>query len=164
MAICVGSKAPDFVLKSMTADGTKDVKLSDNFGKSNTVLLFFPGAFTGPCTTELCGVSGELRNFEESGAVVYGISVDTPFAQDGWAKANDIRVQLLSDFAKNVVADYDLDLPDFAGLGASVSKRAVVIIDKEGIVSYVQVTPTPGDLPDFDEVKATLKSLSKVNA
>ena len=79
MPIAIGSKAPDFTLKTKTADGPKDVKLSDNFGKHQTVLLFFPAAFTGVCTTEMCDMTNGLAEYEKLGATVLGISVDGPF-------------------------------------------------------------------------------------
>ena len=81
MPLAVGAKAPDFTLKTKTADGLKDVKLSDNFGKKNTLLLFFPMAFTGTCTTEMCEVSQGLNAYTDLNADVYGISADNPFAQ-----------------------------------------------------------------------------------
>jgi len=86
MPIKVGSKAPDFTLKSKAASGLVDVKLSDNFGKKNTVLLFFPAAFTGVCTQEMCEISAGLGQYGRLNAAVIGISIDTPFAQEAWAK------------------------------------------------------------------------------
>ena len=82
MPIAVGSKAPDFTLKTKTAEGLKDIKLSDNFGKKQTVLLFFPLAYTSVCTDELCDVSNGLSGYTSLGADVIGISVDSPFAQE----------------------------------------------------------------------------------
>ena len=97
MPIAVGSKAPDFTLKTKTAEGLKDIKLSDNFGKKQTLLLFFPLAYTGTCTQEMCDVSGGLGQYSGLSAEVYGISVDSPFSQEAWAKQNSIKVTLLSD-------------------------------------------------------------------
>lgn len=85
MPIAVGSKAPDFTLKTKAADGLKDVKLSESFGQKQTVLLFFPAAFTGVCTTEMCDQTGGLAEYEKLGAQVYGISVDNAFSQEAWA-------------------------------------------------------------------------------
>ena len=82
MAIKVGSQAPDFTLKSKSASGLVDIKLSNNFGKKNTVLLFFPAAFTSVCTKELCSISGGMNDYAALGAEVIGISIDTPFAQE----------------------------------------------------------------------------------
>ena len=87
MAIPVGSKAPDFTLKSKTAPADVEVKLSNNFGKKNTVLLFFPLAFTGVCTAEMCDLSAGLDAYAGLGADVIAVSVDSPFAQAAWAKA-----------------------------------------------------------------------------
>src|ERR1051325_2135239 len=85
MALAVGTKAPDFSLATKTADGPKQIKLSDNFGKQNTLLLFFPMAFTGTCTQEMCSLSPELPNYTGMNAAVYGISGDNPFPQEAWA-------------------------------------------------------------------------------
>jgi peroxiredoxin len=82
MALAAGSKAPDFTLKTKRGGDPKDVKLSENFGKKKTVLLFFPLAFTGVCTKEMCDVSAGLASYEKLDAAVYGISVDSPFAQE----------------------------------------------------------------------------------
>ena len=86
MAISVGSKAPDFNLKSKQASGIVDVKLSNNFGKKNTVLLFFPLAFTSVCTKEMCDVTAGMNAYVGSNADVIGISVDSPFSQEAWAQ------------------------------------------------------------------------------
>src|SRR5947209_14837128 len=97
MAIPVGSKAPDFSLKSKQASGLVDVKLSNNMGKKNTVLLFFPAAFTSVCTKEMCDISAGLNGYSLLNADVIGISVDTPFAQEAWAQKEKISITLASD-------------------------------------------------------------------
>ena len=158
MPIPIGSKAPDFTLKSKTATGLVDIKLSDNFGKTNTVLLFFPLAFTGVCTTELCETTAHLNDYAELGAEVYGISVDSPFAQEAWAKANNIKVTLASDLNKSVIKAYDVVFPMLAGVG-DTSARAAFVIDKFGVVQYSEQTPTPKDLPNFEAIKAMLAKL-----
>ena len=91
MALAVGTKAPDFTLSTKAADGPKQVKLSDNFGKQNTLLLFFPMAFTGTCTTEMCGVTMDLSAYSSLNATIYGISGDNPFAQEAWAQKEKSR-------------------------------------------------------------------------
>src|SRR5207244_12287577 len=106
MPLAVGTKAPDFMLSTKAADGPKQIKLSDNFGKKNTVLLFFPLAFTGTCTTEMCEVSGGLNAYRDLNAVVYGISGDNPFAQDAWAQNEKISVPLLSYYEHKVANVY----------------------------------------------------------
>src|SRR5665213_1334977 len=100
MPIKVGSKAPDFTLKSKNATGLVDIKLSENFGKKNTVLLFFPAAFTGVCTKEMCDISANIDQYSSLNAAVVAISVDTPFAQEAWAKQDKITLTLASDLNK----------------------------------------------------------------
>ncbi len=156
MAIPVGSKAPDFTLKSKTASGLADVKLSSNFGKKNTVLLFFPLAYTSVCTAEICDVSNGLSSFVD--AEVVAVSVDSPFTQEAWAKANNIKVTLASDLNKTVTKAYDVVFPMLAGVG-DTSARAAFVIDKNGVVQYSEQTPTPKDLPNFEAVKAVLAKL-----
>lgn len=158
MAIATGSKAPDFTLKTKTAEGPKDVKLSDNFGKKNTVILFFPLAFTGVCTQEMCDVSKGLNDYSKLNAQVYGVSVDSPFAQEAWAQKEKITITLLSDLNKKTAADYGVLLPDLIGLG-SVSARAAFVVDKNGVVQYSEQTPTPKDLPNFGAIKAALEKI-----
>lgn len=157
MAIAVGSKAPDFTLKSKNAEGLKDIKLSDNFGKKQTVLLFFPLAFTGVCTQEMCDVSQGINAYKDLDAEVYAISVDSPFSQEAWAQKEKITLPLLSDLNKKTAEAYGTLLPDLIGLG-SVSARAAFVIGKDGLVKYSEQTPTPKDLPNFDAIKAALRA------
>ncbi len=158
MPLKIGTSAPDFTLKTKTAQGLEDVTLSDNFGKKNTVLLFFPLAFTGVCTTEMCDVSGGIAAYEGLNAAVYGISVDSPFAQEAWATKEKITLTLLSDLNKTVIKAYDVVFPNLAGVGDTAA-RAAVVIDKAGNIVHAEQTPTPKDLPDFDAVKAALAKL-----
>jgi peroxiredoxin len=159
MAIPVGSKAPDFTLKSKQASGLVDVKLSNNFGKKNTVLLFFPAAFTGVCTQELCDITGGLNAYSGLNAEVIAISVDTPFAQEAWAQKEKIGVTLASDLNKEVIKKYNVVFPMLAGAGDTAA-RAAFVIDKNGVVQYSEQTPSPKELPNFDQVKATLAKLN----
>lgn len=158
MPIKVGSKAPDFSLKSKNAAGLTDVKLSDNIGKKNTLLLFFPAAFTSVCTEEMCDISAGLSQFSGLNAAVIAISVDTPFAQEAWAKQSKITLTLASDLNKTVTKAYEVLLPNLAGIG-DTSARAAFVIDKQGVVQYAEETPTPKDLPNFAAIKATLSKL-----
>jgi peroxiredoxin len=158
MPLKTGTSAPDFTLKSKTSNGLEEVKLSDNFGMCNTVLLFFPLAFTGVCTAEMCDVSGGIAAYESLNAAVYAISVDSPFAQEAWATKEKITVKLLSDLNKTVTKAYDVVFPNLAGVG-DTSARAAVVIDKSGNIAYIEQTPTPKDLPNFEAVKATLAKL-----
>jgi peroxiredoxin len=153
MPIAVGSKAPDFTLKTKTADGPKDVKLSDNFGQKQTVLLFFPAAFTGVCTQEMCDQTSGLGEYEKVGAQVYAISVDNLPSQEAWAKQHKIGVTLLSDLNKTVTKAYDVVLQGAAG---ETSARAAFVIGKDGVVKYAEQTPTPKELPNFAAIKGAL--------
>ena len=158
MALSVGSKAPDFTLKSKQASGLVDVKLSSNFGNKNTVLLFFPLAFTGVCTKEMCEISAGMNAYKGMNADVIGVSVDSPFAQEAWAQKEKISITLASDLNKTTAKNYETLLDDLIGLG-SVSARAAFVIDKNGVIQYSEQTPTPKDLPNFDAIKAKLASL-----
>jgi peroxiredoxin len=155
MAIPVGTKAPDFTLKSKQASGLVDVKLSSNFGKKNTVLLFFPAAFTGVCTKEMCDISAGLNSYAGLDAEVIAVSVDSPFAQEAWAQKEKIGITLASDLNKEVIKKYDVVFPMLAGAGDTAA-RAAFVIDKHGVVQYSEQTPTPKDLPNFEKVKETL--------
>ena len=158
MAISVGTKAPDFTLKSKNAEGVSDISLSSNIGQKNTVILFFPLAFTGVCTTELCDVTAGLGQYSDLNADVIGISVDSPFAQEAWAQKENIGITLASDLNKKTAADYGVLLDDLLGFGAT-SARAAFVVDKDGVVQYSEQTPTPKDLPNFDAITETLKGL-----
>ncbi len=155
MPIAVGSKAPDFTLKTKTAEGLKDIKLSDNFGKKQTVLLFFPLAYTSVCTDEMCDISNGLSGYTSLGADVIGISVDSPFAQEAWAKSSNIKLTLVSDLNKETTKAYGVLFPGLAGIG-DTSARAAFVIGADGVVSYAEQTATPKDLPNFAAVKAAL--------
>ena len=158
MAIAVGSKAPDFNLKSKTASGLVDVKLSNNFGKKNTVVLFFPLAFTSVCSAEMCDVSSGITAYADLGAEVIAISVDSPFAQEAWAQKEKIVITLASDLNKETTKAYGVTFPMLAGVGDTAA-RAAFVVDKNGVIQYSEQTPTPKDLPNFEAVKATLAKL-----
>lgn len=155
MALSVGTKAPSFTLKSKTADGLVDVSLPA--GK-NTVLLFFPLAFTGVCTQEMCDITAGLSSYGDLNAEVIGISVDSPFAQEAWAQKEKIGITLASDLNKETTKAYDVLFPMLAGIG-DTSARAAFVIDAAGVIQYSEATPTPKDLPNFDAVKAKLAEL-----
>ena len=163
MALSVGTKAPDFILPTKTADGPKQIRLSENFSKGNTVLLFFPMAFTGTCTTEFCGVSMDMSAFGALMATVYGISGDNPFAQEAWAQKEGITVRLLSDYEHHVARAYDVAydsfLPQLNLPMGGVPKRAVFVIDRAGVIQHVECLDDARELPDFDKVKARLAEL-----
>ena len=158
MPIAIGTKAPDFTLKSKTATGLVDVTLSANFGSKNTVLLFFPLAFTSVCTKELCDLTAGLNAYADLGTAVIGVSVDSPFAQDAWAQKEKITITLASDLNKEVIKKYEVVFPLLAGIGDTAA-RAAFVIDKAGVVQYSEQTATPKDLPNFDAIKAVLAKL-----
>ena len=163
MPLAVGTKAPDFTLSTKTGDGPKQIKLSDNFGKKNTVLLFFPMAFTGTCTEEMCSTTKELPSYNGMNAVVYGISGDNPFAQEAWAKKESIDVTLLSDYEHKVAKDYGVVYDSFLpqinlGMGG-VPKRSAFVIDKNGVIQYAESNDDAKLLPNFDKIKGKLQEL-----
>src|ERR1700756_4694210 len=156
MPLSVRTKAPDFTLSTKTADGPKQIKLSDNFGKKNTLLLFFPMAFTGTCTTEMCEVTAGLTGYAGVNAQVYGISGDNPFAQEAWAQKEKIEVTLLSDYEHRIAEEYGVAYDSFLpqinlGMGG-VPKRAAFIIDKNGVIQYAESNDDAKQLPSFDKI------------
>ncbi len=161
MSIKIGDKAPDFTLVTKTADGPALVKLSDEIGKANIVLLFVPMAFTGVCTAELCDISSGIKDYEELDAKVFGISGDNPFAQDAWAQKEGITIPLLSDYEHDVAKAYGVAyeqfLPEAKLIMGGVAKRSAFLIDKEGIIRFADVKEHPKDLPDFEALKAALR-------
>jgi peroxiredoxin len=158
MALAVGTKAPDFTLKSKNAAGLVDVKLSNNFGKKNTVVLFFPLAYTSVCTAELCDVTAGLSAYAALGADVIGISVDSPFTLEAWAQKEKIQITLASDLNKTTIKAYDVVFPMLAGVGDTAA-RAAFVVDKNGVIQYAEQTPTPKDLPNLNAVKEVLAKL-----
>ena len=157
MALSIGSQAPSFTLKSKSASGLADVTLPAA-GKS-TVILFFPLAFTGVCTQELCDITAGLSSYSDLNADVIGISVDSPFAQEAWAQKEKIGITLVSDLNKEATKAYDVLFPGLAGIG-DTSARAAFVVDKNGVIQYSEQTATPKDLPDFNAVKAKLAELA----
>ena len=163
MPLAVGTNAPDFILSTKTAEGPKHIKLSDNFGKKNTLLLFFPMAFTGTCTEEMCSVGNGLREYTGLNCEVYGISGDNPFAQEAWAQKEKIGVTLLSDYEHKVAKDYGVVYDSFLpqinlGMGG-VPKRSAFIVDKNGVIQYAESNDDAKQLPNFDKIKAKLAEL-----
>ena len=163
MSIKAGDKAPDFTLVTKTAEGPQLVKLSDLIGKSNIVLLFVPMAFTGVCTAELCDISSGIKDYEALDAKVLAISGDNPFAQEIWAQKEGITVPLLSDYEHTVAKAYGIAyeqfLPEANLIMGGVPKRSAFVIDKQGVVRFVDVKDHPKDLPDFQTLNETLGSL-----
>ena len=156
MAIKEGNKAPDFKLKNTEK---QEIRLSDYSGKKNVLLLFFPLAFTGVCTKELCSTRDNLKSYENLDAEVLAVSVDSPFTLGEFKKANNLNFNLLSDFNKTASQSYGAYYADFLGF-KGVSKRSAFVIDKSGDVKYAEVLEDAGQLPDFSAIKETLNTLN----
>ncbi len=152
----MGEKAPVFTL---TDTEKKPRSLSEFTGKK-IVLAFFPGAFTGVCTKEMCTFRDSMAKLNSLNAQVVGISVDSPFANKAFAAQNNIQFPILSDFDRQVVKKYGIELKDFAGLkGYTAAKRSVFVIDNAGVVRYSWITDNPGVEPNYDEVTKSLEAL-----
>lgn len=156
MAIKVGDKAPLFTLRD---SDKKEVSLEDYKGK-NVVLLFFPLAFTGVCTTELCTMRDDIGTYQGLDAEILAVSVDSLFTLEKFKAEQNLNFSLLSDFNKEVSRAYDALYEDFVLDMKGVSKRSAFVIDKEGVVQYAEVLESAGDLPNFEAVKSTLVSLN----
>jgi len=152
MAIKVGDKAPTFTL---TSDELKPVSLSDYAGK-NVVLLFFPMAFTGVCTEELCSMRDNIADYDGLDAQIIGVSVDSPFTLGKFKADQKLNFPLLSDFNKEVSRNYGSIYEEFVFGLQGVSKRSAFVIDKSGTVRYAEVLDNAGEQPDFDAVKEAL--------
>lgn len=154
MPVSVGSKAPDFTL---TDTERKPRSLAEFKGKK-VVLAFYPGAFTGVCTKEMCALRDAMAAFNSFNAQVVGISVDSPFANKGFADVNKLQFPLLSDHTRETSRAYCGLYEDFGGVkGYTAAKRSVYVIDGQGVVTYAWVTDAPGTEPPYDEIKAALK-------
>ena len=156
MPLKVGDKASDF--KLIDTD-RKERSLNEFLGKK-TLLAFFPGAFTGVCTKEMCTLRDSMANLNSMNAQVVGISVDSPFSNKGFADANKLTFPILSDYSRAVSKQYTGLYEDFAGLkGYTAAKRAVFVLDKNGVVKYSWISETnPGAEPPYDEVNKALAS------
>ncbi len=152
--VTVGSKAPDFTL----FDTERQERSLSDFAGKKVVLAFYPGAFTSVCTKELCTFRDSMAQLNSLNATIIGISVDSPFANKAFATQNNLEFPLLSDYERAVSNMYGGVHEDFAGLkGYSASKRAVFVIDEQGVVRYAWVTDTPGTEPPYDEIQQALK-------
>lgn len=151
----INDLAPKFTLKNTKKE---DVSLSD-FSDKVVVLAFYPGAFTGVCDTEMCALQDNLKSFNELDAVVLGISVDSPWANGGFSKQYSLDFDLLSDFERKVVNDYNVVFTGLGGIeGYTCANRAVFII-KDGVIKYRWDAPNPGVEPDYNEIKNQLESI-----
>lgn len=156
MAVEIGQQAPAFTLHDTDRNA---VNLSD-FKVKNVLLLFFPMAFTGVCTKELCSIRDNIASYNNVNAQVLGISVDSPFTLAKFKEEQQLNFPLLSDFNKDASTAFGTIYEAFIGWMKGVSKRSAFIIDKEGIVRYAEVLESAGDLPNFETINATLASLN----
>ena len=155
MSVDVGAKAPDFTL---TNQDRQPVSLSGQRGKP-VVLAFFPAAFSSVCTKELCTFRDSLAKLGQAKAQVYGISVDTFFTLKAFQDHEKLTFPLLSDFNKQVIRDYGVFNEDMIGL-KGIAKRAVFVIDKDGVVRHREVLEDARNEPDYDKVFGALASLA----
>jgi glutaredoxin-dependent peroxiredoxin len=150
MAIIVGSKAPDFSL----FDTDKKQRNLKEFEGKKLVILFYPGAFTGVCTKELCSFRDSLAEFNSMNAQVIAISVDGPFANKAFKDQNNLSFPLLSDHSRLISKMYGGVHEDFVGItGYTVAKRSAYVLDEQGVVRYLWVSEIPGVEPPYDEIK-----------
>lgn len=156
MDIVVGEKAPDFTLPDTDR---KPRRLSEFFGRK-LVLAFFPGAFTSVCTREMCAFRDSMTKLDQMKAQVVGVSVNDPWSNKGFAERNLLTFPLLSDYNRDTIRLYGIELRDFAGLkGYSVAKRSVFVIDKNGVVRYRWISEDPGVEPNYAEVERILDQI-----
>lgn len=158
MPLKPGQPLPDLTLKSKTDAGLVDVNLRRNVGKGHTVILFFPLAFTGVCTDEMCKVTHDYEEYKRTGADVIAISIDNPFAQEAWAKQNNIGITVASDM--NLAAIKAFKVVDSKVIAdklkvakLKVAKRAVFVADKAGNIVHVEAKRDPSQLPNFAKLR-----------
>ena len=154
MTLQVGDQAPDFKLFS---SDLKEVSLKD-FAGQKLVIQFFPMAFTGTCTTQLCTMRDSFGYYEGINAAVVGVSVDSPFTLAKFKEDQSYQFPLLSDFNKEVSQSYGAFYNEFVFNLKGVSKRAAFVIDEAGKISYAEVLENAGDLPDFEAIKQVLSA------
>jgi glutaredoxin-dependent peroxiredoxin len=152
MPIKVGDKAPDFTLRN----SEKELVTLKQYRGQNVVLLFFPMAFTGVCTKELCSMRDSIADYAKLDAQVLAVSVDSVFTLGKWKEEQHFNFPLLSDFNKTVSKKYDSLYKDFVFEMKGVSKRSAFVIDRDGTIKYAEVLESAGDIPNFDAVKAAL--------
>ena len=143
--------APMFTATRGTSDH-ESFALEDDLGDGPTVLAFFPGAFTPPCTNEMIALQDHLADFEEAGATVLGISADSPFSQGAFRDEHGIEFDLISDMGGDAIRAYDLEM-DIGDLGLhGIANRAVFVLDADGTITYAWVADDPTNEPDYEEL------------
>jgi peroxiredoxin len=155
MKITTGQAAPDFTLP----DQDKNMVTLSALKDKNIVLLFFPAAFTGTCTKELCQTRDDIAFYNGVNAQVYGLSVDLPFSLNKFRAEQNINFPLLSDFNKEASNNYGSIYQDWILGLKGVSKRSAFVIDKAGIVRYAEVLEDATKIPDFEAIKKILEAI-----
>jgi len=157
MPVEVGQQAPDFTLYNTEQ---KEISLKDLTSKSNVVLLFFPLAFTGVCTQELCSARDDISKYQKLNATILAISVDSIFTLGKFREEQKLPFDLLSDFNKDISLKYDSLYDEFPLFGLKgVTKRSAFVIDKQGKIQYAEILADPGKVPDFTKIKETLEKV-----
>jgi len=157
--VSVGDTAPDFSAPLALGD-ISEFTLSDRLDEAPLVFAFFPGAFSGTCTSEMATFEDRLEEFADAGATVYGVSVDLPWALQEFRHDEGLSFGLISDTNREIIDAYDLRT-DFASMGLeALAKRAVLVVDAEGVVRYAWVTDDAGLEPDYDEVLDAVTGLT----
>ena len=152
----VGEKTPELTLFDLNL---KQRSLKEFRGKK-LILAFFPGAFTSACKKEMCTLRDDLAKLEKLDAQVVGVSVNDPFSLRGFYEDNALNFPLLSDYTREAIKTYGVEMSNFAGLnGYTVAKRSVFVIDKEGVLRWKWVSDNPGTEPDYTEIRRQLEKL-----
>ncbi|ELY85153.1 redoxin domain-containing protein [Natrialba taiwanensis] len=155
-----GDAAPDFTAPLANGDVDEFSLSAELDEEAPIVLAFFPGAFTGVCTEEMCTFQDRLSAFDELDASVYGISRDSPFALNKFRAQNDLEFGLISDFNKEIIDEYGIAM-DFDDLGVyGVAKRSVFVVDADGEITYSWVSDDPGVEPEYAEVEAAVEDVA----
>lgn len=155
----VGDPAPDFTAPLANGD-VAEFALPERLDEAPLVFAFFPGAFTGVCTSEMKAFEDRLDEFREFGASVYGISVDTPWALNEYKRDVGLSFDFISDTNRRVVDAFDVSM-DFDSQGVDdVARRSVFVVDGDGVVAYAWVSNDPGIEPDYDEVQEAVADLA----
>ena len=154
--IKIGDRAPNFTLRA--TDKTEH-SLSDYSGK-NVVIVFFPMAFSGLCTAELCQIRDDKPSYESLNAEVLGISLDSFYSLAKFKEEQGYNFTLLSDWNKDTARAYDSLYEEFVLGMKGVAKRSAFVVDKEGYIRYAEVLENAGELPDFNKIKETLERLN----
>jgi glutaredoxin-dependent peroxiredoxin len=157
MAIVIGADAPKLALYN---DSREVVNLP--LAGEVAVLAFFPAAFTGVCTTEMCSFRDAMAQFNSLSAKVFGVSTDPPFTAAEFKKQNSLNFALLSDFNHEAIKEYGVEFPDIAGIkGYTVAQRSVFVIGKDGKIAWSWLSDAPTNEPDYDAVKKAVEAATR---